>query len=377
MRFHSASTAGSAATSAVAVAASLVVGATVACRAEESVPEPVIRPVVYQQVFAAGGYRQRSFSGVATASTEWRGSFRVGGTVESVLVEVGDSLAVGQLVAQLDAYDYELQVERAEASLVQAQANSRNAAATFERIRELFETNNATRTDYDAARAADESARGAVQSAQKTLELDERRRDYTTLNAPYGGDVAAVLVNESENVNAGQVVAVMTSGARLEVTLAMPEALITGVRRGDPATVMFDALPGRSFAATATEVGVAPTGLATTFPVKVRLNEEAVDARVGMAAEVAFRFRSGVADAPIFVPSVAVMEDRAGRFVYVLEPGEGEIGIARRRDVAVGEVTDERMEIRSGLSEGDLVITAGARRIVDGQRVRTTAGSGR
>ncbi len=348
----------------------LVLGASPACRAEEPVPEPVIRPVVYEEVFVSGGFRERSFSGVATASTEWNGSFKVAGTVESVHVEVGDTLQAAQLIAQLDAYDYELQVQQAEANLNQALANSRNASATFERIRQLFESENATQTDYDTARAADESAREAVRSARKTLELAQRRRDFTTLNAPYSGAVAEVLINENENVNAGQVVIVMTAGARPEVTLAMPEALIAEVHRGDSVAVSFDALRNNSFAATVTEVGVSATGAATTFPVTVRLNEEAAGVRSGMAAEVTFRFATGAGTAPILVPSAGVLEDRHGRFVYVLERSDSSFGTARRREVEVGEITDEGMEIRSGLAEGDLVITAGARRIVDGQRVK-------
>jgi RND family efflux transporter MFP subunit len=350
-------------------------GASMACRAEEPAPQPVIRPVVYEKVHVSSGFRERSFSGVATASTEWNGSFKVAGTVESVLVGVGDSLRPGQLIAQLDAYDYELQVQQAEAGLAQAQANSRNASASFERIRELFESDDATQTDYDRARAADESARQAVRSAQKTLELAQRRRDYATLNAPYAGDIAQVLVDENENVTAGEVVVVMTSGSHPEVTLAIPEALITEIQPDDRVTVTFDALPDRSFAATVTEVGVSATGMATTFPVTVRIDEESEDVRSGMAAEVSFQFATGAGAELILVPSAAVLEDRDGRFVYVLEPGEGDLGMARRREVTVGEITNEGIEVASGLSEGDLVITAGARRIVDGQRVKTNAGS--
>ena len=126
---------------------------------------------------------------------------------------------------------------------------------------------------------------------------------------------------------------------------------------------------------TITEVGVSATGMATTFPVTVRLDEETAEARSGMAAEVTFRFGTGEEGASIIVPTAAVLEDRTGRFVYVLEPGGGGMGFARRREVQVGAITNEGMEIRSGLSEGDLVITAGARRISDGQQVRTDLGS--
>ncbi|NNM32233.1 MAG: efflux RND transporter periplasmic adaptor subunit, partial [Gemmatimonadetes bacterium] len=93
--------------------------------------------------------------------------------------------------------------------------------------------------------------------------------------------------------------------------------------------------------------------------------------RSGMACEVTFRFES---DAEGFtLPPVAVQEDRAGRYVYVVELTEGEQGVTRRRPVEVGGITSRGLQIRSGLSDGDLVVTAGVSRIVDGQVVKLLA----
>jgi hypothetical protein len=72
------------------------------------------------------------------------------------------------------------------------------------------------------------------------------------------------------------------------------------------------------------------------------------------------------------VPWVAVGEDRQGRFVFVVEPEEGGEGTVRRRAVTVGEV-GENIEIVDGLDEGEMVVTAGTRRLVDGMRVRIEA----
>ena len=80
------------------------------------------------------------------------------------------------------------------------------------------------------------------------------------------GSVAEVLVEVNENVQAGQGIVTLTSGARTKVEVAIPSTLIAGVSEGDTVDVRFDALAGRSFAATVTEVGVAASG-STTFPV--------------------------------------------------------------------------------------------------------------
>jgi RND family efflux transporter MFP subunit len=152
----------------------------------------------------------------------------------------------------------------------------------------------------------------------------------------------------------------------------MPEILIAQVHEGDKVTVTSDAYPGKELAATVTEVGVASTGMVTTFPVAVRLDESTPDIRPGMAASVSFLFESKDQRMRFLVPSISIGEDRDGRFVFVVEPmtDNPDYGIVRRKAVTVGELTGEGLEVFEGLSDGDLVITAGITRIIEGQKVK-------
>ena len=162
----------------------------------------------------------------------------------------------------------------------------------------------------------------------------------------------------------------MTSGERSKVEVAIPEVLIVQIRTGAMVTVTFDAIPGRTFPATVTEVGVASMGVGTTFPVTVRLNRPDDAVRPGMTAEAMFRFEAGHDKNVCIVPSVAVGEDRQGRYVYTVEIEDSGLGIVRRRPVTVGELTENGLEIADGLVDGDLVVTAGISQIMDGQQVR-------
>ena len=86
---------------------------------------------------------------------------------------------------------------------------------------------------------------------------------------------------------------------------------------------------------------------------------------------MAFRFTPEGARGRLLVSPVAVGEDREGRFVFVLEPqAEEGTGLVRRRDVSVGELTGDGLEILSGLEDGELVVTAGVRRLSDGEEVK-------
>ncbi|UCF19211.1 MAG: efflux RND transporter periplasmic adaptor subunit [Gemmatimonadota bacterium] len=342
----------------------------ISCGGAESEPEPVVRPVRYQQVFSTGGNRVRAFSGIARAGVESRLSFKVSGTVRQVAVAVGDSVRAGQLIAQLDPEDFRLQAQQAQASLTQARARERSARADYLRARQLYENNSISLSELDAARAASESAESTVRLYDQALELARLQLSYTSLTAPIDGAVAAVSVEQNENVQQGQSVVLLTSGSQLEVEVAVPEVLISQVREGSEVRVRLDALPDRRFDAVVTEVGVAATGAGMTYPVRVRLRESDPDIRSGMAAEVDFLFQSSDQRVLYLVPPAAVGEDREGRFVYVAEPTEGELAVVRRRPVEIGELIADGLEILEGLDDGDRVITAGWSKIEDGMTVR-------
>lgn len=348
----------------IPIGMSLVFG----CGGDETATE-VLRPVRYTQVFSTGSSRDRSFSGVAQARVESRLSFRVAGSIQRVTVDVGDQVRLGQLLAELDPEDYRLQSEQAEAALSRARAEARNASANFDRVRQLYENNNASANQLDQARAGSESADAQVRSAENRRDGARLQLSYTRLTAPAAGQVASVDVEASENVRAGQPIVLLTSASELEVEVAVPEVLISRVREGEGVNVAFDALPGSVFAAEVTEVGVVSGGFATTFPVTVRLTQAVDGLRSGMAAEVTFRFETTDGRDRIIVPASAVGEDRDGRFVFVLQRLETGIGMTIRRPVTVGELTADGFEVLEGLVDEELVVTAGVSRIRDSLRV--------
>ncbi len=340
--------------------------------AREEVSQEIIRPVRYTQVYATGGNRIRTFSGVAHAGVESNLSFKVAGTVKNISVEVGDQVKSGQRIAVLDPADYELRVQQAQAALAQADAQARNANAAYDRAMRLYENRNISRSDLDAARAANESAKASVNSMEKQLELAKRQLIYTKLIAPLSGSIAQVTCEANENVQAGQTIVVLTADSEIEVKISIPEVLISQIEERSQVTVKFDAIPEKEYSATVTEVGVSAIGMGTTYPVTVRLDESDPVILPGMAANVSFPFQSIDQRERYMVPLVAVGEDHKGRYVYVVEPIQGEegYGIAKRKPVKVGEITTDGFEIFEGLSDGDMLVTAGISRIEDGKKVR-------
>lgn len=348
----------------------LLATSLLACGDDPPPPEKIIRPVRSQEVFVTGAARVRSFTGTAQASMESQLSFKVAGTVSAVSVAVGDLVSAGAPLASLDDRDFRLQMQEAEAQLASTEAQARNADANYARVRALYENRNASLNDLDAARAGAESARESVNSVQKRLELANMQLGYTRLSAPYAGSISQVRIESNENVQPGQAVATLTAGSQLEVEVGVPEVLIAQVREGDEVEVRFEALVDRPQQARVTEIGIGATGGATTFPVVVLLDHVDPDCRPGMTAQVIFRFESAGSRERLLVPAVAVGEDRQGRYVYVVRPSAGGLATVHRTPVTVGELGPDGLEILTGLTDGDRVVTAGVSRVIDGQTVR-------
>jgi len=351
----------------------VLTGGTLACSPEAPTAELELRPVRYEVVSSVDAGRRRSFSGTLQPAVEPKLSFKVGGTIARRPVNMGDRVRRGALIAELDPSDYQIQVEEADAALRRAEAEGRNAEASFERIRGLYENGNASRTDYDSARAAAESTRANVESVRKRLELARQQLSYTRLESPVAGAIAEVSAEVNENVGAGDVVVRLVAEGSDEVVVTVPESLIAQIRHGQDVVVRFDALPGRTFGGTVTEVGVTTSTTGTAFPVKARLAEQDPMVRHGMAAEVEFRFDAPGEGAHFRVPPHAVSEDRQGRFVLVVEQSGDERGVIRRRAVEVGSLTPAGLEILEGLEEGDRLVTAGISQLEDGDAVKFPA----
>lgn len=344
----------------------------VACEKQKVVSEKVYRPVQYIKVQPIGATVTDTFSGVVEADLDANLSFRVGGTITKRLVDVGDQVRANQLLAELDATDLQVSYQQAQASLAQAVANQRNQQANYDRVIELYENNNSSKSDLDAARAGADSARAATAVARRQAEAARLQVSYTQLRAPQVCSVAQILVDTSEAVNPGQGVIRVNCGSCAKVKVSVPDQLINNIQKGDSVKVVTSAFSGQQFDAKVTEVGVAASS-GGAFPVEALLQGECPSLRAGMAASLIFDFTQLLqADnaKQLLVPYLSIGEDDKGNFVYVLNPiGDG-IYKAERRSIEFVPSNDNGAEIISGVKAGELVATAGVRRLLDGMEVK-------
>ncbi|HHP7241545.1 MAG TPA: efflux RND transporter periplasmic adaptor subunit [Cyclobacteriaceae bacterium] len=342
-----------------------------ACSSNEEKKGEVIRPVKYQKAGLGGGIKRRTFSGTAISGTETRMSFKVPGNIQSLQVKDGDEVKKNQLLVTLDATDYRLQYEQADAALKNAEAMLTQAKSNYERIRSLYENGSTSLSEFENAKANYESAKANENSAKQAKKLARSQLDYCRLYAPIQGTISSLTVEINENVRAGQAIMVLSSEGDLEVNLGIPESFITNVNVQDQVEISFSALTGEVFKGIVSEVSYSINNQTSTYPVVVKLVGDTKSIRPGMAASVTFSINTSKPGEPdvLRVPVAAVGEDETGNFVFVLEPSD-EHYIVKRRPVTVGELTTFGFEILDGLEEGELIATAGLQILLEDMEVR-------
>ena len=346
-----------------------LVATAVGCEQAPLEEQEVVRPVRYMEVVAQGGSEARTYSGAARAEVETDLSFRVGGTLTQRPVDVGDEVERGDLVAALDSTDFQVRLDEARAGLARAEAERRNADANYERTRDLYESQNASRGELDSARALAESAEAQYRAAAQQVEAARLQLSYARLTAPQACTVAETFVEVNQNVSPGQPVAQLNCGGCAEVVVSVSDTDISRVQQGMEVVASVTALRGSAIPGVVREVGVATGARSTTYSVTIALTESCEEVRSGMAVDVRFEFpTAATGDKPV-VPYVAVGEDRNGNYVFAIESDENGVLRAIRRPVEVGDATAGGIVIVEGLEPGELIATAGVRRLSSGQEV--------
>lgn len=348
----------------------VVIGLILVSGCEKKQAEEILRPVRTQEVVVFSGDQNRTFSGVTSAGLSATLSFKVGGTVLKKHVQTGDKVKQGDVLAELDPTDYQLQSQEISASLNQYQAALRKDEANYKRVKTLYENQNTSLNDLDAARAGYEASRSAVEALQKKLELAQLQIEYTQLKAPQDGIIANVHVEINENVGSGTRVIELSSKGDFEITVGMPESFISRVKKGDSVDVKLASVSQKLFPGTVKTVSYVSSE-SSTYPVKITLLEKSDNIRPGMPADVTFHFADKARADVMIVPSHSVAEDQSGKFVFVVVPsGTAGVGLIQRKAVEVGPLTNAGFEILSGLTGGDKVVTAGVSNITNGMKVK-------
>ncbi len=333
-----------------------------ACR-DEVKPVEEIRPVRYTTASNSTATVSQQFSGEIRARQESRLAFRVAGKVVEKRVNSGERVRRGQVLALLDASDYQLDSQAKAAQLAAAQANLQQQQADLQRFRQLLGQSFISQAQVDRQQAAVSSARASLQQAQAALAASRNQGSYTALLADSDGVISDISAEPGMVVAAGQVVARLAADGAREVLFQVPENALQQVRQasGFKVTLLAD---GRELSASLRELAADADPATRTYAARLQLANAGDEVRLGMTARISALATGGQPRA-IRLPHSAILDENGRHYVWLIGSGN-KVG---RKVVQVARLDSQGVVLQSGLAGGEKVVTAGVHLLRDGQRI--------
>jgi membrane fusion protein, multidrug efflux system len=263
---------------------------------------------------------------------------KVAGEVRELLVEEGDEVHKGQVLARLDG-------DRLRLSLNESEARLRKLKRDYERNVELSKKGLVSTGDFEKIKYEMEALEASNNLAR--LELD-----YTQIRAPIDGVVARRYIKLGSTLAVNDPAFRVTRLVPLLAYLHVPEREFRAIRAGQPATLVFDALQQEPVASTVTRVSPVVDPETGTFKVTIEIYDEGGRIKPGMFARVGIVHDRH--ENALLVPRSALVEDAGQSSLFVVEEG-----IAKRKLVTTGFASDGMVEILTGLEDGEQIVTVG------------------
>jgi len=286
--------------------------------------------------------------GVIEAVQQSTVSAQTSGTVQKLPFDVDDSVAAGDLIVQLEDSEQQSRLNQAQAGLEEAEAALTDAGQRFARIEEVYARGLVSRQEFDQARNNLAAAKARVERARAAVAEAEEQLSYTRVVAPYGGILTERHVELGETVSPGQPLLSGLSLEQLRVVVDLPQKYATLARNERQARVTL--ADGRVLETGEMTLYPYADPATHTFRLRMQLNEPGGSLFPGMLVKVGVPVATREA---LWVPASSLIHRSELRAVYVMDSNDR----PRLRQVRVGVRDGERLEILSGLSEGEQVVT--------------------
>jgi len=284
------------------------------------------------------------------------------GKVIAVKAQVGNWLAKGQAIVQLENDLKLVALEQAKAQLMAAQTNQEKSQKDLKRYEDLFKEQIATQHDIENARLAARAAEAQLKSAEAGLKLTQRQYDDAAIKAPLAGRLADRYVNEAAMVMPGDKIGVVVDGRDMKLKASVTEHEVALLHPGQPVELVADALRDVKYSGKVFSVAQ-KAGNERTYPLEILVqNDKQESLKSGMFARATIQINK--ANNAIVVPSSVVISEASRNYVFVEENG-----IARRTEVKLGVQENGKVQIVSGLVAGARLVVSGQQRFANGSRV--------
>lgn len=289
--------------------------------------------------------RERIFDGTVEAVNRATMSAQTSGRIAEVYFDVDDYVEAGEAIVRFTNLEQQAALASAEAALSEAVARQKQSDEDFRRVEGLFNSGSSSKREYDQATAARDAAIARVAAARSAIATAEQQLEYTLVRAPYAGIVTERFVEVGESIAVGQPLMSGLSLESLRVVVDIPQHVAARVREFQTAFILTDA--ARVPAAKLTIFPFADS-TSNTFTVRIELPPGQFDLYPGMFVKASFVVGD---EERLLVARSALIRRSEVSGVYVVN----EHNEVRFRQVRVGGVFGDRVEILAGLAQGERV----------------------
>jgi RND family efflux transporter MFP subunit len=348
-----------------------LVTALVACSKAEAPQEP-LRSVKLLTVAGSDLNLGGEYAAEVRARVESRLGFRVAGKLVQRPAEPGQRVAAGQLLALVDAQDFQLAAQAAQAQVSAAQSQRDLAAAEFKRFEALKAQNFISGAELERREASLKAADAALNQAKAQAQAQGNQAGYARLTAIHAGVITAVEAEVGQVVSAGQPVLRLAHDGPRDAAFAVSESAIMAIRVGQSmqATVLST---GQMVQGTVREMAASADPVTRTYAVKLAL-APGVALPLGATLNVRAPGVSGSTVSAIKLPTSALRQEGQGTAVWVLDEATMTVN---SQAVQLGMVDGNEVVVTSGLQPGQKVVSAGVHVLSPGQKVTVYSPDGK
>jgi RND family efflux transporter MFP subunit len=323
-----------------------------------------VRPVRAVTVSPLLASAAAELAGEVRPRIETRVGFQVAGRIARRLVEVGQTVKVGQTLATLDPADYQLGLAAARAQVSAAQVDRDQQRADYKRFEELFRQGFISGADLERRKASLDAAEARYAQAAAQADVSGNQAGYSTLHAPAAGVVTGLDAEAGQVVSAGQSVVRIARTDEKEVLVAIPEGQLEAVQRITEVRVRLWA-SDRELHGKVREIAPMADPATRTYAARVTLVDAPSSVALGMSANVTFV--APLAAPVITLPLQSLFKEGDATFVWLLDRRDMTV---KRSPITLASVSGNDVVVASGVVSGDTVVTAGVHLLKPGQKVK-------
>ncbi|QND65966.1 efflux RND transporter periplasmic adaptor subunit [Mesorhizobium loti] len=334
------------------------------CSQEKAEVKDIIRPVKVVEIAQAHDTRTLSYSGSVRARTESALAFRVNGKITERLVDIGQHVASGDVLARIDPIDYDLSVKSAQASLDAADRQVETSELARKRAEQLFDKKFAPKAQLEQATLSYDQAVATRDSARSTLAQARNQVGYTDLKADRDGIVTAVSADVGQVVGSGAPVVTVAVDGEKEVLIAVPEMEIAEFKPGKIVKAGFWSDDALALDGKVREVAGSADPQSRTFAVRVSLPN---DPRVLLGMTASIEASAANERQLVSIPLSALAEQGKQSIVWTVDRGADTV---HARPVKVAAFAADGVRVAEGLKPGDVVVAAGTQFMTENLKVK-------